>query len=647
MGASKALLCLCLTSFGLLAQAQVDNVQLQIVRLQDADPVVRTIAVIALGQFKDARAIDPLLASLKDPDSLVRMIAASSLSGFKEPREVPPLIAALSDPNGDVSMAAGFTLGDLQDPRAIPAMISALADHRGGGMSLTRMGHAAVPALIEALHDSNPKVRGGVAEALATLKDSAAVTPLLAAIHDPDAAVRRSVVVALSSFHDSRTADTVMAETKDPDATVREVVVRLLDRMDDPRAFAALLAATHDPVRAVQLSAWGALGQSGDPRAVAPLIDALKSDDAGIRANAIGWLMRFHQPEVVPVLMAEYRSIPDRSTRLRALEGLGIPGDRAVTDFLIAALADGDSGVRMTAAKSLGKTQDVRAVKALSAGLVSPSNNDKQPFYQALAHMGPAAYEWLLEQVHDSRSCPQAVGYLAATHDPRAVTELVALLHTPYSGPDAPGLVGMATRLDMERAAARAHEVTGTCFFAAAKVLAALHDERVIAPLMESLKTPHSGRGQVPDLLRVFGPAVVEPMIALFHDADQETRRLAALTLAFVPEARLDAALKKKRDTALRTALRELNLAVLAGDYRYYVVLGELGSEDSLARALKRFDNTMEAQEMAETFLTCGDVLLEDAGFAWGRERHFHMTPSSYGVVWGRGVEQARGDTQK
>ncbi len=626
MKMGKFLLCVSLTVLASPGTAQTDNVQLQIANLQSPDPAVRANAASTLGRFKDARAFDPLVASLNDQDASVRMAAALSLSNFKEPSEVPPLIALLKDPDEGVSQAAVLSLGVLRDPRAIPALISALSNHRGARMGLRNIGQAAVPALIEALRNDNPNVRAGAAEVLGEIRDPVALPPLLAAVYDSQPEVRISVAVALSEFPNPKAAEAVLSSMRDDNPHVREVVARLVNRLKDPRGVEALIVATRDPNQSVQLSAWHALGASGDQRAVEPLRGALKSGNAAIRMIAINSLVSVRDPEAITDLISEYRNDTDQSTRVRALAVLGSQSDPRVTDLMIAALEDADGGIRLTAATSLVKTKDARAVKLLASAIANPENGNKQPFYQALSSIGPTAFEPLLALVHDSRTCPQAAGYLAATHDPRAVPELLALLNVLYSGPDYATIKLVPGPADLERAAARAHEVTGTCFYPAALALDKLGDQRAIPPLIKSLKTPRSGRSRAPSLLAGFGTPVIEPMIALFHDPDPETRRLAASAIFSMR----DSSVAK----ALNTALTERNIPVLAGAYRYYVALGQSGSEGALVEALKEYGDSGDEQ-MASYFLNCGNVQLENAARAWGQEHHFNLRQTMYGVIWG------------
>src|SRR5437763_1313192 len=76
----------------------------------------------------------------------------------------PKLIEALQDPISSVKMQAIKALGRVGDPEAVPALLNALrgADEQMGSQiftSLVRLGHAAVPGLIEASKSNSPWIR--------------------------------------------------------------------------------------------------------------------------------------------------------------------------------------------------------------------------------------------------------------------------------------------------------------------------------------------------------------------------------------------------------------------------------------------------------------------------------------------------------
>ena len=139
------------------------------------DASVQVDAAGALGEIKDARAVEPLIAALNLKHSEdVRKAAAGALCEIGTPA-VEPLIAALKDNNKGVRMAAAGALGGIKDARA-------------------------VEPLIAALKNSNKGVRMAAAEALGGIKDARAVGPLIAALKDSDEYVRMAAAGALGEI---------------------------------------------------------------------------------------------------------------------------------------------------------------------------------------------------------------------------------------------------------------------------------------------------------------------------------------------------------------------------------------------------------------------------------------------------------------
>lgn len=80
---------------------------------EDPTPSVRDSAALGLSGFKDARAVEPLIAALKDPDYLVRAFTASSLGRLGDVRAVVPLQALISDSNETARQYAAEALKTL------------------------------------------------------------------------------------------------------------------------------------------------------------------------------------------------------------------------------------------------------------------------------------------------------------------------------------------------------------------------------------------------------------------------------------------------------------------------------------------------------------------------------------------------------
>ncbi len=82
-----------------------------------------------LGEIRDHRAVEPLIAALKDKYWLVRQIAASSLGRIGDPRAIEPLIAALKDESWNVRCTAAQSLLSYKnDSRIIEPLTILLSD---------------------------------------------------------------------------------------------------------------------------------------------------------------------------------------------------------------------------------------------------------------------------------------------------------------------------------------------------------------------------------------------------------------------------------------------------------------------------------------------------------------------------------------
>jgi hypothetical protein len=130
---------------------------------------------------------------------------------------VPALIQALGDSDWDVRRAAAEALGDLGDPQAIPALIKALGDsdwvvRRASAEALGKLGDPqAIPALIKALGDSDWVVRRASAEALGAIGDPQAIPALIQALGDwRSENVRRAARQAIQQI------ETKQSQTKRP-----------------------------------------------------------------------------------------------------------------------------------------------------------------------------------------------------------------------------------------------------------------------------------------------------------------------------------------------------------------------------------------------------------------------------------------------
>ncbi|MGK5025778.1 HEAT repeat domain-containing protein [Janthinobacterium sp. RB2R34] len=99
---------------------------LQLLRVDT--PVVRQLAVWALGEMRFPETAPAVAAMLADPYASVRAEAAGALGDMEETRWLAPMIAMLGDPQATVRARVAHALGDLQASAAIPVLRQLLND---------------------------------------------------------------------------------------------------------------------------------------------------------------------------------------------------------------------------------------------------------------------------------------------------------------------------------------------------------------------------------------------------------------------------------------------------------------------------------------------------------------------------------------
>jgi HEAT repeat protein len=609
----------------LLAQAAPDNVALQIARLKSPNVELRRNAADALAKFADPRSTQPLIAALTDPDPQVRADAAMGMGHVKSPAAVEPLISLLNDADESVSTAAAMALGKIQDPRAIAPLVANLSRINVAPMALLQFGPAAVEPLLATARSNDPAVRSSAIEALSLAHDPRAIPVFTAALSDPDGAVRQLALLSLQTSNAPNFLEALRTTLKDPDPATRAIALRASGELPAAESIQVAIAALHDPDPSVRNAASVYLtpAQTSDPQVAQGLIALVSDPDSSVSWSALSTLATSRDPKAIDAMLGFAQGKTPRVDPYQAMGLLGKVQDPREFALLTGTLKSIDSRMAMIAAEQLGELHDARAVPALADAARSKFPAVASDALVSLGRIGPPAVDALTGLLNLPGLQTVAISSLAFTHDHRAVPSLLTMLQTPYKGtpqpygaaitqgPDDPGPVRPMT------------------YSALLSALGQLGDPRAVAPLIEYMKNGPVGRNLVPQELCALGSASIEPLIALLHDSNENTRRLAA-------EALSDLAMKQQKDTRPRDALVAVmgthDIAIMAGAYQFYVSLGAPGTENDLVAALERFPN----QGMAEYFLNCGSVPLEDAAIAWGQKLHYHITQQVYGIVWGQ-----------
>lgn len=95
--------------------------------LEDSTPEVRQAAALGLGAHPTESAVPALVRALHDPDSMVAGLAANAL-GRAGTASTPALLEVLDGASQVVRILAMRALSEGKDHRAIPAMMKALDD---------------------------------------------------------------------------------------------------------------------------------------------------------------------------------------------------------------------------------------------------------------------------------------------------------------------------------------------------------------------------------------------------------------------------------------------------------------------------------------------------------------------------------------
>jgi HEAT repeat protein len=291
-------------------------------------------------------------------DSVVRQWAAKTLGelGSAATSAAPALLDLIrrQAPDGDALDgsvdAATEALSSIGEP-AIPILVQALQDEadicsrRAGARALHGLEAKALdalPALLDALQDGDPKVRAWVVLTLGYMQSQQTelVTPLWNVIRgDVDANVRNCAIASLCKLSLPPTPPVValfVGVVRDQKETelVRVSAAEFLGtlRPGPNAAIAALIEGLQEPSASLRHACAESLGEIGPGAAAAipSLRQRLSDRSARVRvAAALGlWYINRQNSDVVPVLVDVLRS-NDPATSLKTLSALGALGPDA------------------------------------------------------------------------------------------------------------------------------------------------------------------------------------------------------------------------------------------------------------------------------------------------------------------------------
>ena len=202
-----------------LARSDASALGVAVAALDDADPHIRRVAAVVLGDLDPSATRDPLVAALNDPDPEVRAATIGSLAAGGHANALPEILTRSVDPDVVVRLATVDAIGELD-------MEGGIASHALGPLS----------------HDPDPSVRASAAAELVGLTgDAVAVATLAELAADGDADVRAVALRAMRGTREARLAEAAGKGLQDADPIVRAEAAGAFAAVASDEAIAVLL----------------------------------------------------------------------------------------------------------------------------------------------------------------------------------------------------------------------------------------------------------------------------------------------------------------------------------------------------------------------------------------------------------------------
>jgi HEAT repeat protein len=444
---------------------------------------IRKTAAEALGEIRDARAIEPLVvAVVEDRNDQVKVEAAVALAAYGDYRAVGPLVALASTmPSPDRRAAAALLT--IADPRAVEPLISALGNHQLRLSAAAALGSIGDPRAIGPLNEALSKTLALNSDAERILRNERNPGLQLEASWAIDRRFPKAATNALEKIM-RRTAsplEAALAALASDSRPVRETAAETLKSLGwepgNAETAAAFWEARGDLGRCVGLggvavvpltrvlvdkslalperqAAADALARIGAPSvrpmidmgyvlgiaadalvrigapAVGPLVTALSDERDAVAEAASSILSRIGSLAVQDLLGA--LTSANEAVRKGAAMALGAIGDAWAVELLSSTLGyDVIWSVREAAAFALGRIGDARAHDPLlAAALNDQDGNVRRAAATALARIGAPGVESLIAALSDAnqavrKSAAEALGHI---RDARAVEPLFVVL---------------------------------------------------------------------------------------------------------------------------------------------------------------------------------------------------------------------------
>ena len=528
-------------------------------KLNDPNPSIQHAAVVALGRYGRAEAIDELVKPkiFRSPNSQVRWAAVTAVGRLGDYRVIDHLLKAVEDPEWIVRTEAVTELmakvGDIiahKDVRLARVLVHMFSLENEEIVNLAidgfqEMGPESLRWLHEALRNSSPTIRANAARTLGRMKSHGSTPYVLDLLHDEVGTVRAAAAEALGLIGDKIAVEPLVFRIQDNVEKVQEKAADAVVRFGRQATVPLLDILSRERDKFAQRALLRCLGRIGDPKSVPALINYLRSSYFIVRQAAVSALARFgpavaelllpslsYNTSDIEPLLKDLRDAEHPELQMRALKAIaGLEDHRAVPSlkrlvdeglpdvqeaashalFQIGCAAWG----RCCALKVLAEVADSSAVPRILSSLRDDSDNVRFEAIRTLGRLGgDEATKTLIRAVRKDRAefiRAEAMRVLrAARLGPPSVIE--AALH---------GLKDSSREVRCQ----------------SARILGSFLDPRSILPLLKSMADTHwSVRESAENALLNFGRGAAGPLVEALKSPSWTIRFRAGRLLGEIGE---------------------------------------------------------------------------------------------------------------
>jgi methionyl-tRNA formyltransferase len=258
------------------------------------------------------------------PDRSVEELVQLARDEWHSDAEWAPYVSALAHRGGEDVLAAARALATEEDPAARGVAALLLGQLGVPVRTLPEESAAALEAM--ARRERDPEVLAAVVHGFGHLGESYGLDALLALRSHGDARVREGVATALSGRSDERAVAALIELSRDPATEVRDWATFALGALapqDTPELREALAERLSDPHAETRLEAVHGLALRGDRRAVEPALELLAQGESDDERPSGIW--RRHELRATAQRLAQVTGDPRFEPYLRDDQPAGGP----------------------------------------------------------------------------------------------------------------------------------------------------------------------------------------------------------------------------------------------------------------------------------------------------------------------------------